>query len=167
MVAQGGITLNALHAVLAQHGLAMSNLGSISEQTLAGVVSTMTHGSGVGFQVLSTYVMSLTLLLADGSRVTCSPEQRGELFMASICGLGTTGLILSVQLAVEPAFRLKEVRTPLKFDTMVSDLDSMACSAEHVRMWWFPVTDLVIFNQANRTDEVRRAHLWFVPGTDA
>ena len=151
--------MNALHVILAQHGLAMSNLGSISEQTLAGVVSTMTHGSGAGFQVLSSYVMALTLLLADGSRVMCSPEERTELFMASICGLGTTGLILSVQLAVEPAFRLKEVRTPLKFDTMVKDLDILARSAEHVRMWWFPVTDIVIYNQANRTNEVRRISL--------
>ena len=48
VVAQGGVTLNAVHAALDAHGLAMTNLGSISDQTLAGMVTTSTHGSEIG-----------------------------------------------------------------------------------------------------------------------
>ena len=47
VVAQAGIILSKLHAELAAHGLAMINLGSISDQTLAGVVTTATHGTGI------------------------------------------------------------------------------------------------------------------------
>lgn len=155
VVAQGGITLHALHAALAAAGLAMSNLGSISDQTLAGMVTTATHGSGLAFRVLSTHVRALTLLLADGARVRCSRAERPDLFLASLCGLGATGLILDVTLDVEPAFRLKDVQHSVPFDAAVRDLDALARSAEHVRLWWFPQAGTVRVSAASRTYEVR------------
>ncbi|KAJ3519214.1 hypothetical protein NM688_g9333 [Phlebia brevispora] len=156
VVAQGGVTLNAVHAALAAHNLAMINVGSISDQTLAGVVTTATHATGVHFQVISTHVLSLTLLLADGSRVRCSREERPDLFLASLCGLGSTGLILQIQLKVAPAFRLKETQESVPFDQVVQNIDSIAHAAEHVRLWWFPQADVVRVSSADRTDEPKR-----------
>lgn len=153
--AQGGVTLNAVHAALDAHGLAMTNLGSISDQTLAGMVTTSTHGSGIEYSVLSTHVLSLLLLLPDGSRVHCSREERPALFMASLCGLGSTGLILEVKLELEPAFRLKETQESLPFDDVLDKFDDIVHSAEHVRLWWFPAAGTVRVSAANRTDEVR------------
>ena len=155
VVAQGGITLNAVHAGLAAHGLAVINVGSISDQTLAGVVTTATHATGMNFKVISTHVLSLVLLLADGSRVRCSREERADLFIASLCGLGSTGLILQIQLEVGPAFHMKEVQESVPFDDVVLNLDTIANSAEHVRLWWFPQAGVVRVSSANRTDEVR------------
>lgn len=154
VVAEAGITLHDLHAQLAEHGLAMINVGSISDQTLAGIVTTATHGSGMNYGVMSTQVMALTLLLADGSRVTCSRNEREDLFMASICGLGSTGLILSIQLEVEPAFRLQEVQETLEFDDVVAHLDEVAHAAEHVRIWWFPSAGTMRVSSSDRTQEV-------------
>lgn len=132
----------------------MSNLGSISEQSLAGVISTATHGSGINYGVLSTHVRALSLLLADGSRATCSRTERPDLFLASICGLGVTGIILSIQMDVEPVFRLKERQQSLCFDEVVRNIDQHVHSAEHVRFWWFPTTDVVRCSYSNRTNEV-------------
>ncbi|TCD62820.1 D-arabinono-1,4-lactone oxidase, partial [Steccherinum ochraceum] len=145
VVAQGGVTLSTLHAALAHHGLAMMNLGSISDQTLAGVVTTATHGTGIGHKVISTHVQALLLLLADGTRVRCSQSQNQDLYWASLCGLGSTGIILQVQLQVCPAFRLKETQETLPFDNVVARLDTIVHSAEHVRFWWFPQADVVRF----------------------
>lgn len=156
VVAQGGVTLAALHDALAAHGLAMINLGSISDQTLAGVVTTATHGTGVHFKVISTHVRALTLLLADGTRARCSRDERPDLFTASLCGLGATGLILTVTLDVGPAFRLKETQESVPFARVLDNLDAIAHAAEHVRLWWFPQADVVRVSSANRTDEVRR-----------
>ncbi|TBU59901.1 L-gulonolactone/D-arabinono-1,4-lactone oxidase [Dichomitus squalens] len=156
IIAQAGITLNALHDVLAQHGLAMKNLGSISDQTLGGVVTTATHGSGIDYPVISMDVRALVLLLADGSRVRCSRQENPDLFMASVCGLGSTGLILEVTLDVEPAFRLKEVQETHPFEDVVRDLDSVARAAEHVRLWWFPHAGVIRVSSSNRTHEPRR-----------
>ena len=133
----------------------MSNVGSISEQTLGGVISTATHGSGITYGVLSTQVRALSLLLADGSRTSCSRTERPDLFLATICGLGATGIILSVQLAVEPNFRLKEVQQSLSFDEVVQNFDHLVHSAEHVKFWWFPTMDVMRCNYLNRTIEVK------------
>lgn len=154
IIAQAGITLHDLHIELAKSNLAMINVGSISDQTLAGIVTTATHGSGIGFGVMSIHVMALTLLLADGSRVTCSRSDRPDLFTASLCGLGSTGLILHIYLEVEPAFRLKELQETLPFEEVMENLDQLVYSAEHVRFWWFPTTDTVRCSYSDRTQEV-------------
>lgn len=133
----------------------MINVGSISDQTLAGIVTTATHGSGIDYGVMSTHVMALTLLLADGSRVNCSRSERNDLFIASICGLGATGIILSIQLEVEPAFRLKEVQESLPFEEVMEHLDELVYSAEHTRFWWFPTKDIVRCSYSDRTSEAR------------
>lgn len=149
------MTLSALHTELAKHGLAMINLGSISDQTLGGVVTTATHGTGMHFKVISTHVLALTLLLADGSIVRCSRSERAELFNASLCGLGATGLMLDITLEVGPAFRLKERQESISFDEVVQNVDAIANSAEHVRLWWFPQAGTVRVSSASRTEEVR------------
>ena len=154
VVAQAGITLNDLHAQLAKNNLAMTNVGSISEQTLGGVITTATHGSGITYGVLSNQVRALSLLLADGSRTSCSRTERPDLFLATICGLGATGIILSVQLDVEPIFRLKEMQQTLPFDEVVQNFDHHVHSAEHVRFWWFPTRDVMRCSYSNRTNEV-------------
>lgn len=132
----------------------MSSVGSISEQTLGGVIATATHGSGLHFGVISTSVISLTLLLADGTRQTCSRDEHTDLFLASLCGLGATGLVLSVTLAVEPSFRLKELQKSLNFEEVVTRLDEHVSKAQHVRLWWYPTKDVIRVSYCNRTDEV-------------
>lgn len=154
VVAQGGITLHDLHAQLSNYGLAMINVGSISDQTLAGIITTATHGSGIEYGVISTHVMGLTLLLANGTRAFCSRNERPDLFIATICGLGATGLILSVQLEVEPAFRLKEIQESMSFDDFIHRFDKLVYSAQHVRFWWFPDSDIVRCSYSDRTKEV-------------
>ncbi|KAF9074481.1 D-arabinono-1,4-lactone oxidase-domain-containing protein [Rhodocollybia butyracea] len=162
VIAQGGITLHDLHVTLAEHGLAMINLGSISDQTLAGIVTTASHGTGIDYGVMSTQVVSLTLLLANGSRVYCSRDEQPDLFLATTCGLGSTGLILSIELEVEPSFRLKEVFESRSFEDTVTNLRSHVQSAEHTRMFWFPATDRVCVSLINRTHESKRSgENWF------
>ncbi|KAH0579407.1 hypothetical protein H2248_002268 [Termitomyces sp. 'cryptogamus'] len=153
VVAQGGITLHDLHAQLGVYNLAMTNVGSISDQTLAGIVTTATHGSGIEYGVISTHVIGLTLLLANGNRVFCSRNERPDLFIATICGLGATGLILSIQLEVEPAFRLKEIQESMSFDDFIHRFDELVYSAQHVRFWWFPASDMVRCSYSNRSKE--------------
>ncbi|KAK2465543.1 hypothetical protein APHAL10511_002435 [Amanita phalloides] len=151
VITQGGITLHKLHEELAKYNLAMSCIGSISDQTLAGVITTASHGSGIHFGVISTQVLAVTLMLADGSLITCSRHEHADLFLATICGLGATGLILTIQLEVEPAFRLKEVQESLPFGVLVDALDNLAASAQHVRFWWYPSTDIVRCSYSDRT----------------
>ncbi|KAJ7768912.1 L-gulonolactone D-arabinono-1,4-lactone oxidase [Mycena metata] len=153
VVVQAGITLTDLHVELAKHGLAMRNLGSISDQTLGGIVTTASHGSGVTYPVMSADVAALTLLLADGSRARCSRNERRDLFLATLCGLGATGLILTIQLQVERAFRLKDEQCSRTFDDLIENFDEIVRSAEHVRFWWIAASHTVRCSVVNRTTE--------------
>ncbi|KAL1916281.1 uncharacterized protein VTP21DRAFT_5898 [Calcarisporiella thermophila] len=160
---QGGIRLYQLHEILAKHGLALSNLGSISEQSIAGVISTATHGTGINFPSLSSMVLELTLLTADGSRITCSRKENQDIFCSALCGLGCIGIITEVKLQCEPAFRLEVQETPEKLDHVLDNLDSIVQSDEHVRFWWFCHTNNVVLWRANRTDKPKTNKLtsWY------
>ncbi|KAA1466843.1 L-gulonolactone/D-arabinono-1,4-lactone oxidase [Dentipellis sp. KUC8613] len=155
-IAQGGIKLHALHNALDAAGLAMINLGSISDQTLAGMVTTATHGTGIAHKVLSTHVQALRILQADGSVVRCSRDSLPDLFFASLCGLGATGLILDIQLEVVPAFRLREVQQTFAFDAVVDRLDDVVRSAEYVRLWWWPQARDMRVSAMSKTNEPKR-----------
>ena len=154
-----GTTLYQIHELLEQQDppLALTNIGSISHQTLGGLISTASHGSGVNFPVLSQHVTSLTLALPlPGAPVVhASREQDVDLFKASLCGLGATGLLLEIEIEVEPAFRLCETKEPRGINEVIEDLDNIKSSAQHVRLWWYPDAQSVVVGRANRTYEVR------------
>src|ERR1700745_3183785 len=80
VTARAGTTLRALGAELAGVGLARANLGDIDVQTLAGALSTGTHGTGARLGGLATQVEELELVLAGGLGGTCSVSCRPELF---------------------------------------------------------------------------------------
>jgi L-gulonolactone oxidase len=156
---QGGIVLHALHAVLGPHDLAMSSLGSISDQTLSGALSTATHGSGVTFGNLSSTVtfLDLVLPLPDAPLVRVSRDgtvEEAELFKSALCGLGCVGVIVGVGMQVEKAFKLEEECWTMEFHDFVERWRDIAESGEHVRCWWFPQVGEVKVSRMNRTTKV-------------
>src|SRR3954451_12442628 len=62
-----GTVLAELNEELDRLGLAMENLGDIDRQTIAGAISTGTHGTGAKLRNISSQVEGLELVLADGS----------------------------------------------------------------------------------------------------
>lgn len=134
--------------------LALRNLGSISDQTIAGLISTASHGSGVRYPVVSEDVVSLLLVLPlpGAPVVRVSRAQDPDLFRASQCGLGATGLILEVEMRIEPSYRLKEVKEGRPVEEVLANLDTIKGSAQHVRVWWYPEGGMVVA-RANRTYE--------------
>src|SRR3712207_3768337 len=69
-------------------GLAMPNMGDIDRQSIAGAISTGTHGTGRGLGSISTQVVGLRLLTARGEVIDCSAESEPELFKAAQVSLG-------------------------------------------------------------------------------
>src|ERR1700738_3138287 len=63
----GGTQLKTLGDLLFKLGLAQENLGDIDVQSIAGAISTGTHGTGIQFGTLSTQVVGLTLVTANGA----------------------------------------------------------------------------------------------------
>ncbi len=69
-----GTVLADLNEELARLGLAMENLGDIDRQTIAGAISTGTHGTGARLRNISAQVEGLELVLADGSVRRSAPR---------------------------------------------------------------------------------------------
>ncbi|KAF9382083.1 hypothetical protein CPB97_007358 [Podila verticillata] len=148
---EAGMKLHKLHDILELHELAMSNLGSISDQSVAGVMSTATHGTGAEYPSLCASVLDMTMITATGERLYCSKTVQPDIFNAAVCSLGSLGIITTMTLQCEPAFRLENKQEPAKLDHVLNNLDSIIHSAEHVRLWWYPHTDNVVVWRANRT----------------
>jgi L-gulono-1,4-lactone dehydrogenase len=150
VTARSGTTLRALNAELGGLGLAMANLGDIDAQTLAGALSTGTHGTGARLGGLATQISSLELVLADGSVVTCSAQTRPELFAAARIGLGALGVISTVTLRCVPSFTLAADERPLPLDEVLDRFDSLAAANDHFEFYWFPYGRKALVKRNNR-----------------
>lgn len=147
---EAGIALHRLSEVLWEHGLALTNLGDIAVQTIAGAVSTGTHGTGATFGGIATQLRGLQLVLADGSVVRCSADERPDLFAAARVGLGALGVVTAVTLQCEPTFALRAVETPARLSDVLADLDGHVDGNDHFELYWFPHTDRVLTKAHNR-----------------
>lgn len=152
---QAGMTLSALNAALATAGLALPNLGDIAYQTVAGAVSTATHGTGERLGNLATQVRGMRLVTGDGSIVECSADEEPEVFRAARVGVGALGLISTVTLATVPAFDLHVVEEPLRLDAVLEVLDDHVSGADHFELYWVPHTGWALTKTNNRTDRER------------
>ena len=98
-----GCTLKRLLNVLGRHGLTLPSLGAITKQTIAGAVSTGTHGSGS--HSLSHFVEELRVAHAAGGEEIIVG---GAGLAAARCGLGALGVILDLAVRVVPRYRVEE-----------------------------------------------------------
>jgi FAD-linked oxidoreductase len=147
---QGGMTLAALNAALAAHGLALPNLGDIDRQTVAGALATGTHGTGAAYGCLSTFVESLELVTPSGAVLSCSPSSHPDVFAAARVGLGALGVVTEVTLRCVDAFVLEAAERPLPVASVLADLDSYVGDNDHFEFYWFPYTSRVQTLRRNR-----------------
>jgi xylitol oxidase len=86
---EGGIKYGELAPYLHQHGYALHNLASLPHISVAGSITTATHGSGIKNGNLSSAVTGLEIVIADGSIVHLSKATDPEKLNAAVVGLGS------------------------------------------------------------------------------
>ncbi|MEV4758229.1 D-arabinono-1,4-lactone oxidase [Micromonospora sp. NPDC049559] len=145
-----GTTLRALNELLCAHGLALPNLGDIDAQTVAGAISTGTHGTGAGFGCLSTFVEELTLVTGAGTVLTCSAASHPEEFAAARVGLGALGVLTEVTLRCVDAFVLRAHERPAPLGEVLARLPELISGNDHFEFYWFPYTERVQIKTNNR-----------------
>lgn len=154
---QGGITIRALSAALASHGLAFENLGDIDAQTIAGAISTATHGTGARLRNLSAQVESVELVLADGTTLTCSADDDDPAtYLAARVGVGSLGVIAAVTLRAVPAFTLRGVDAPAPLGETLDRLQQLGEQHEHFELYVFPHCDTALTRTNTRVEEPPR-----------
>lgn len=146
-----------MNKFLEAEGLGLKNLGSISDQTIAGAISTATHGTGIGYGILATDVTKLQFINGLGKIVEASKEDKDDsLFKAVLCSLGVLGVITEVTIQVEPMKHLDALEYPLTSKEVEGNLDKVIRGAEHSRFWWFPHSQKCVVWQANKTQPDKR-----------
>jgi FAD-linked oxidoreductase len=147
---RAGTSLHDLNEALWQVGLALTNLGDLDVQTIAGAISTGTHGTGARFGGLATQVRELQLVCADGALLSCSPDKQPDVFAAAQVGLGALGVIGTVTLQCEPAYALAAAEAPAPLDAVLAGLDELVAANDHFEFYWFPHTRRTLTKRTNR-----------------
>ena len=154
---QAGIRLRDLCDELAAVGLAMPNLGDINSQSIAGAISTATHGTGAGLGNLATTIVGMELVDGSGNIVTCDDTAiRPDLLRVARVGVGALGIITKVTIQCVPAFDLHARETIEALDDVLDDFANFATSAEHAEFYWMPGTRRCQVKRNDRTTEPAR-----------
>jgi len=152
----GGTVLADLNEELSRLGLAMENLGDIDRQTIAGAISTGTHGTGVRLRNISSQVEGLEMVLADGSVRELTAAADPQLLRAARVGVGALGVISAVTLRCVPAFTLRRVDSPCPREEVFEAFQQRADANDHFELFTFPYADSALVLERNRTAEAPR-----------
>ncbi|HEX8344126.1 MAG TPA: D-arabinono-1,4-lactone oxidase [Actinoplanes sp.] len=133
-----GMPVHSLNALLDRHGLAVPNLGDIDAQTVAGAISTGTHGTGAAHSTLASVVEAVTLVTGTGE--VLAVDSTSPLLPAVRLGLGALGVIVDVTLRCVDAFVLRADERPLPLAEVMAGLEEHIAGNDHVEFYWYPYT---------------------------
>ncbi len=150
---RAGTRLFDLNPLLGARGLAMPNLGDVAYQSVAGAISTSTHGTGLGFRSIAAAVVGLRLVAGDGTVVVLDDDHDPDLRDVARVGLGALGVVTEVILQCVPAFNLHAVDEIMPVDDVVAGFDGWAGETDHAEFFWMPHTGLAQVKRNTRTIE--------------
>jgi L-gulono-1,4-lactone dehydrogenase len=160
---EAGIRIKELNDYLDGRGLGLTNMGGYDHQTVAGVISTSTHGSGIDHGPLNDMVLSLDVVTAGGivrrveradgptDRLAFEARHGGErelvqddhVFDAVVVGMGCMGIVCTAMLEVRDRYFLREVREMHPWAKVRADLQAGAVFADnrHYELIFSPYAD--------------------------
>jgi L-gulono-1,4-lactone dehydrogenase len=145
---EAGITLHELAERLAERGLAMENQGDIDRQTLAGALSTATHGTGARFANLSSQVAAMRVVTSSG----VVELSEGDELRAARVSVGALGAISAVTLRCVPLFTVRRVDEPRPLNDTLERFAELADGNHHFEFFVFPYDDRALVRLSERGD---------------
>lgn len=151
---RAGTRLWQVPGLLKPFGLALANMGDVDRQSIAGAISTGTHGTGLRFISLSGAVTGLRLVSAGGQTLRASATENPRIFQAARLGLGVLGVITHVRLQCVPAYLLQAREDIEPIDQVAEEFLTRSEIEDHLEFFWFPGTRkaLVKTNTRQRPD---------------
>ena len=142
---EAGIKLAAFNDLLADLGLALPSIGDVVVQSLAGAISTGTHGTGMAWGSLAdaSVVQGMELVLADGTLLALDADRPADLpaLEAARLGLGCLGVVYSVTLNLVPAHNLERRSRLMTLDEALAARNYR--DHDHFEFFRFPFTEKV------------------------
>jgi FAD-linked oxidoreductase len=156
-----GTVLADLNRELHRLGLAMPNLGDIDTQTIAGAISTGTHGTGAELPNIAAQVAAIELVTAEGELLRLTEDEDPDRLRAARIAIGSLGVIATVTLRTVPDFNLHRIDQPRPLDEVLDNFHELAAENEHFEFFVFPYARKALTIRRNRTDRplARRGRL--------
>jgi len=149
-----GSKLGDLGAPLEERGQALTNMPDINRQTLAGSISTSTHGTGEKFGSLSSYVTGLEIVTANGDTIWCDKDNQPDLFQAARVSLGSLGIITKIRMQNRTPHRINKRTWVVPFDEMMEQADSFTAENRNFEFYYIPFSSMCMGISHNETDEL-------------
>ncbi len=146
-----GTVLAELNEELHRLGLAMENLGDIDRQTIAGAISTGTHGTGAKLRNISAQVEAVEIVAGDGG-VRELDGTEPDLLRAARVSIGALGAISAVTLRCVPSFVLERIDSPQPRDEVLDGFEQRAEGHDHFELFTFPYADSALVLERNRVE---------------
>lgn len=152
-----GTYLYEIGPILAGFGFALANMGDIQEQTIAGAISTGTHGTGVTLGSLSNQVVMWGFIDGLGNY---HEHFRGEddLSQALHISIGLFGVLVKVKIKTVPLYSLECKSMHCSFKEANKDWNTMIREHRHVEWFYFPGSEQIqvkIMNQISIVEQTR------------
>ena len=148
-----GTRLSDLNTLLDAEGLALANLGDIAYQTVAGAISTSTHGTGKALTGLAGQVVAMKLVNGHGEIIECSQSVNPHIFDVARVSVGALGVITEYILQAVPSFRLRALEQPMRLDEVLENAHDLASTNDHFEFFWIPHTKWALTKRNNRTED--------------
>lgn len=104
-----GITWRDIQDVIDPHGLSVMTMQTYANFTVGGSLSVNVHGRYIGFGPMILSVLSIRIILADGSDILASRGEHSDIFFAAIGGYGGVGVIVETTLQLRENSMLERV----------------------------------------------------------
>ena len=158
----GAIRYGELAEALEREGLALANLASLPHISVAGAISTATHGSGDRNGNLATAVAGLELVTSEGKVLEVS---RGDPdFDGLVVGLGALGALTRVTLDVEPVYEVRQrVFERLSWEALSECFDQITAAGYSVSaftLWGESIDQLWVKSRVTESPETVRETLF-------
>ncbi|OTG96135.1 FAD-linked oxidoreductase [Acinetobacter sp. ANC 3832] len=146
---------------------ALMQQGDIDQQSLAGAVSTGTHGTGADLQCISAYVEGFELLTASGELLQCSRTENAEIFEAGRVSLGSLGILTKITMQNKPRYKLKEHVELCSVKDMLSHIHQWKTQHRHIECFIFSYGDQLMLKTLDETEEEIRPRKESWPSEDS
>lgn len=148
-----GTRLMDLNESLHELGLAMPNLGDIAYQTVAGAISTSTHGTGARHTGLAAQVKGFRIVDGEGQVHQCDAEQNPDILDVARVSVGCLGAVSEYTLQMVPAFRLRATEAPMRLEQVLEEMDDHVDGNDHFEFFWVPHTRWALTKRNERTQD--------------
>ena len=162
-----GTHLYDLNQYLQPLDQALMQQGDIDQQSLAGAVSTGTHGTGADLQCISAYVEGFELLTASGELLQCSRTENAEIFEAGRVSLGSLGILTKIAIQNKPRYKLKEHVELCSVKDMLSHIHQWKTQHRHIECFIFSYGDQLMLKTLDETEEEIRPRKESWPSEDS